>query len=168
MKKQNNSFLGSLHPKLHKARSLLLMGMMALILLSGGIRASAAPKEYWPTGVDTGAPHTGTSLDNNPYVTWSPDYTAWTLSDASFGPYDQHFHAWNDSGDLSLFYHIYTGVTGVKKTAPTGYHIYKRGVPKGTVIPIKEWRCSYSRSFCIQGGSTAPLFTTPYGSATSL
>lgn len=144
------------------------MGMMALILLSGGIRASAAPKEYWPTGVDTGAPHTGTSLDNNPYVTWSPDYTAWTLSDASFGPYDQHFHTWNDSGDLSLFYHIYTGVTGVKKTAPTGYHIYKRGVPKGTVIPIKEWRCSYSRSFCIQGGSTAPLFTTPYGSATSL
>ena len=151
MKKQNNSFLGSLRPKLRKARSLLVMaGMTALVLLSGGIRASAAPKEYWPTGIDTGAPHTGTSLDNNPYVTWSPDYTAWTLSDASFGPYDKHFPAWSDFGDTKLYYHIYTGVTGVAKTAPTGYHIYKEDLPNGTVIPIREWRCSYSRSNCIQ------------------
>lgn len=137
---------------------LLAIGALTCMIATSGIVAQAAPTSVYPNGIDTGAPRTGTSLDNNPFVTWSPDYGAWTLSDDSHGPYDTHFHVWNDSIDSSQLFKIYTGVVGSEPTAPTGYHVYAGELPEGAVIPIGRWECVYSRSFCIQTPDIGNIF----------
>lgn len=106
----------------------------------------------------SGPPTTHTSLDNNPYVIWSPDYKAWSIGDNSTGPYEDHFHAWNEdpSEGVGDMYTIYTGMTGTKVVAPTGYHIYKQEKMPGTIMPISKWRCCYVPCSCIHPGLYNP------------
>ena len=114
---------------------------------------------YMTASAASGPPVTGTSVDNNPYVKWSPDYKAWTLGDSYTGPYEDHLHIW-PGPDLDIestgAYVIYTGMVGTKPVAPVGYHIYKRKVLQGESIPISKWYCSYSPSNCIQSGLRDP------------
>lgn len=121
---------------------------LLIILLMSGMDAKAA----------SGPPTTHTSLDNNPYVIWSPDYKAWSIGDNSIGPYEDHFHAWNQdpSEGTGNMYTIYTGMTGTKVVAPTGYHIYKQEKASGAVMPVSKWCCCYVPCPCIHPGLYNP------------
>lgn len=133
---KDNKAIKSLLGRILRKRNLFAAGLVMAGAVMACTSASAAP---------SGPPVTGTSLDNNPYVSWSPDYGAWTLEPGSFGPYTDH---WHDYGEPD--YTIYTGVTGHKLVAPEGYHVYAGRVAK--VINVERWECDYSASVCIQDG----------------
>lgn len=121
-------------------RAALAAMLLLIVSFACGMGALAAP---------SGPPVTGTSLDNNPYVKWSPDYMAWTLGNSDTYGYENHLHAWNPApGTMTTFY---TGVTGTALTAPAGYHIYEKPPVFGQVFPISRWECHYCPSPCIQG-----------------